>query len=158
MSFTVTLRLTPRFFFPFTDKTDNASEIFAKEAPDGINVNWVNVGGQGFEAELEHMAQNGRIIVCGWISSYNGKSDGIRNLFQIVSKRLQINGFIVSDIEPQYAEEFYATVPKALANKEIKFAEVKYDGIEKVPQAFLDLLAGNQGGGKGLGKVVVDVQ
>jgi NADPH-dependent curcumin reductase CurA len=72
-----------------TDKTDNPDEIFAKEAPEGIDVNWVNVGGKAFETELAHSASHGRVIVCGWISAYNGKSDGITNLFQIVAKRLQ---------------------------------------------------------------------
>jgi NADPH-dependent curcumin reductase CurA len=72
-----------------TDKTDNPDEIFAKEAPEGIDVNWVNVGGKAFETELAHSALHGRVIVCGWISAYNGKSDGITNLFQIVAKRLQ---------------------------------------------------------------------
>jgi len=49
----------------------------------------VNVGGKAFETELQHMAAHGRVIVCGWISSYNGKSDGITNLMQIVAKRLK---------------------------------------------------------------------
>jgi NADPH-dependent curcumin reductase CurA len=73
----------------FIDKTDNADEIFAKEAPDGLAVNWVNVGGKAFDNELVHMALHGRIIVCGWISAYNGKSDGLVNMFQVVAKRLK---------------------------------------------------------------------
>lgn len=78
-----------RSFATHVDKTDNPDEIFTKEAPNGIDVNWVNVGGKAFETELAHMAPHGRVIVCGWISAYNGKSDGITNLFQIVAKRLK---------------------------------------------------------------------
>lgn len=69
-----------------------------------------------------------------------------------------VNGFIVGDLEPKYGSEFYSTVPKALASGEVKFSEVKYDGLDKIPQAFIDLLAGKQGGGDGLGKVVIEIK
>jgi NADPH-dependent curcumin reductase CurA len=64
-----------------------------------------------------------------------------------------VNGFIVGDLEPKYGSEFYSTVPKALASGEVKFSE-----LDKIPQAFIDLLAGKQGGGDGLGKVVIEIK
>jgi NADPH-dependent curcumin reductase CurA len=70
----------------------------------------------------------------------------------------RIHGFIVGDLEKKHSEYFYSTIPKALGNGEIKFAEVKYDGLDKAPQAMIDLLAGKQGGGEGLGKVVIEIK
>ena len=74
------------------------------------------------------------------------------------SSSFRIHGFIVGDLEKKYSEYFYSTIPKALGNGEIKFAEVKYDGLDKAPQAMIDLLAGKQGGGEGLGKVVIEIK
>ncbi len=51
-------------------------------------------------------------------------------------------GFIVSDFESKYGEEFYATVPKMLASGELKVKEDIYKGLDKLPQAFLDMLSG----------------
>ena len=45
------------------------------------------------------MADFGRIACCGSISSYNDTepTPGPRNMMMVVSKRLTIRGFIVSD-------------------------------------------------------------
>jgi len=69
----------------------------------------------------------------------------------------RVNGFIVGDLEHKYGQEFYSTVPKALASGEIRFSECHYSGLDTLPQAFLDLLSGKQGGGEGIGKVVINV-
>ncbi len=42
------------------DKTEDAKAILAKEGP--IDINWVNVGGEAFENELNHMNNYGRCI------------------------------------------------------------------------------------------------
>jgi NADPH-dependent curcumin reductase CurA len=70
----------------------------------------------------------------------------------------RVNGFIVGDLESKYGSEFYKTIPRDLASGDLKFSEVKYDGLDKAPQAFIDLLAGKQGGGDGLGKVVLQIE
>lgn len=69
----------------------------------------------------------------------------------------RVNGFIVGDLESKYGKDFCSEVPKALASGEIKFSECHYSGLDKLPQAFLDLLSGKQGGGDGIGKVVINV-
>lgn len=64
-----------------------------------------------------------------------------------------MQGFIVSDFEPKYGKQFYEVVPKALATGNYKFHEIHYEGLEKLPQAFIEMLSGEAGHGK----VVVDV-
>lgn len=106
----------------FNYKEEDANEVFSKYGK-GIDVNWVNVGGEAFENELNHMNVNGRIIACGWISGYNGQSHGVRNMMQFIAKRLKMQGFIVSDFEKKYGKEFMETIPKALADGTLKFGE-----------------------------------
>ncbi|GHJ90132.1 hypothetical protein NliqN6_6534 [Naganishia liquefaciens] len=137
----------------FNYKTTDAKKIFAEHGP--IDVNWVNVGGKSFEEELEFMNMHGRLIACGWISAYNGESYGVKNLFNFVAKRLMMRGFIVGDFEHKYSDEFYKSIPKKLAYGDLKFKEVKYDGLENAPQAFLDMLRGQQK--DGFGKVFIQV-
>jgi len=47
------------------------------------------------------MKPHGRIIACGMISQYNNPPDqqyGVKNLMNIVGKRLKIQGFLVSPV------------------------------------------------------------
>src|SRR5205085_371398 len=72
----------------------------AKEAlADGIDVYFDNVGGDQLEAALTALRPFGRVIACGAISRYNDErpEPGPRNLGFIVSKRLRVQGFIVTD-------------------------------------------------------------
>ena len=70
-----------------------------EHAPDGIDVYFDNVGGETLEAAIGAMRTYGRIAACGAISRYNATepTPGPRNLFMVVTKRLRMQGFIVSD-------------------------------------------------------------
>jgi NADPH-dependent curcumin reductase CurA len=61
---------------------------------------------------------------------------------QIVSKRLSLNGFIVSD-HPDLIEEFYGVFPKKVASGEISHREHLYHGLEQGGQAILDVQRGD---------------
>ena len=87
-------------------KEGNVSEALAKACPEGIDVYFDNVGGDILDAALEHMKDFGRIVACGMISGYNAaeRPPGPRNIFRIVTKRLRMQGFIVIDYLPRFAE------------------------------------------------------
>src|SRR5208283_1294665 len=74
-------------------------EQLNREAPDGIDVYFDNVGGETLEAALSALRVHGRIIACGAISGYNAETPGRgpSNLFNIITKRLTMKGLIVSD-------------------------------------------------------------
>ncbi len=81
-------------------------EQLNREAPDGIDVYFDNVGGETLEAALSALRVHGRIVACGGISGYNAETPrpGPSNLFNMITKRLTMKGFIVSDWLDRRAE------------------------------------------------------
>ena len=93
-----------------------------------------------------------RIVACGMISQYNtDKPYGVRNLMQIVTKRLRIQGFIVMD-NIEMEDQFRKDMTQWLLDGKIKYRNSVVDGIENTPQALIDVLHG-----KNFGKQIVKV-
>jgi len=83
----------------FNYKAGPVLEQLNLTAPDGIDVYFDNVGGETLEAALSALRVHGRIIACGGISAYNEEKPrpGPFNLFNMITKRLTMKGFIVFD-------------------------------------------------------------
>ena len=122
-------------------------------APDGIDVYFDNVGGETLEAAIGAMRLRGRIVACGSISRYNATEalPGPRNLFMVVTKRLRMQGYIVSDHYDRFPA-FLAEVAPLVASGGLRYRETVVDGIERAPEAFIGLLAGAN-----VGKMLVRV-
>lgn len=86
------------------------------------------------------------------ISQYNREQpEPIHNLMHVVAKRLTIQGFIIMD-HPEIESEFMKEVTKMLLDGKIKYRETVAQGIDKTPEALIDVLQG-----KNFGKQVVKV-
>ena len=122
-------------------------------APDGIDLYFDNVGGETLEASIGAMRLRGRIVACGAISRYNATEalPGPRNLFMVVTKRLRMQGFIVSDHNERFPA-FMAEVAPLVADGTIRYRETVVDGIEHAPEAFIGMLEGAN-----VGKMLVRV-
>ena len=122
-------------------------------APDGIDVYFDNVGGETLEAAINAMRLRGRIVACGSISRYNATEalPGPRNLFMVVTKRLRMEGFIVSDHADRFSA-FFAEVAPLVAEGTIRHRETIVDGVERAPEAFIGMLDGAN-----VGKMLVRV-
>lgn len=120
-----------------------------KEAvPEGIDVYFDNTGGEIFETCLFAMKNFGRIACCGAVSQYDGAPPphgprGIPGL--IVTKRLTLRGFIVSDFDDQ-REKALADLQAWVASGQIKVQEDIIDGLENTPGALIGLLNGENRG------------
>ena len=124
--------------------------------PKGIDVYFENVGGKTTEAVLPLMNDFGRVSVCGMIAWYSGigVNDAIRlpaAWRAILTKRLQVRGFIVWDHNDVF-DQFFSEAAPLVQSNQITYRESITDGIENAPQAFLDLLDG-----KNFGKQLVKV-
>ena len=123
-------------------------ETPAKEAlADGIDVYFDNVGGAQLEAALNALRPFGRVIACGSISRYNDErpEPGPRNLAYIVTKRLRVQGFIVSDHGERHGD-FLREVGPWVRDGKIECRETIVEGIENVPSAFAGLFRGDNTG------------
>jgi len=115
--------------------------------PEGIDVDFENVGGEIFEAALWSMRDFGRIALCGMISNYNDEQlkPGPRGMMSIIGRRLTIRGFIVTD-HPEACQEYVARASAWLAEGKLTYHETIADGIENAPTAFIDMLKGRNTG------------
>ena len=113
--------------------------------PDGVDGCFENVGGPVFDAVLARMNAFGRIALCGMISGYDGEPIPLKQPQLLLTNRLSLRGFIVSehmDLWPQALKELGTLV----ATGKLKYRETVADGIESAPEAFLGLLKGRNFG------------
>ncbi|KXG45974.1 uncharacterized protein PGRI_048300 [Penicillium griseofulvum] len=79
-------------------KKDTFEQDLIKATEGFVEVYYDNVGGSILDLMLTRMKRHGRIAVCGTISNYNTPNPtGIKNFFEVVSMRINITGFIVTD-------------------------------------------------------------
>lgn len=126
-------------------KAGNLADDLAAAAPSGIDALFENVGGAGFDAALPLMNPFGRIALCGLIAGYNGDDLAVRNLRYVLTSRLSMRGFIVTehmDLWPQGLGELAALV----AGGQLKYRESVAQGLAAAPEAFIGLLSGRNFG------------
>jgi NADPH-dependent curcumin reductase CurA len=137
--------------FNYRDKSPRSA--LAELAPDGIDIYFDNVGGDHLEAAIGAAKTYGRIVACGSIARYNDAepAPGPRNMFMVVTKRLRIQGFIISDHFERFGE-FARQAGEWLGEGRLHYRETVVEGIENAPKAFLGLLRGEN-----IGKMLVKV-
>ena len=117
----------------------------AEAAPNGIDGNFENVGGEVLNAVLRRMNAFGRMALCGMISGYEGQPIPLANPALILTQRLRVEGFIVSEhmeVWPEALKELGTLV----ATGKLKYRETIAPKIEDAPEAFLGLLKGKNFG------------
>jgi NADPH-dependent curcumin reductase CurA len=138
-------------------RSPTLAEDLAKACPKGIDVYFENVGGAVWSAVLPLLNDFARVPVCGLIAHYNDTElppgpDRMALLMRnVLTKRLTLRGFIVSDFAA-HAGEFARDMSTWLRAGKIKYREDVVDGLDKAPEAFIGLL-----GGRNFGKLLVRV-
>jgi NADPH-dependent curcumin reductase CurA len=115
--------------------------------PDGIDVDFENVGGKIMDAVISRMNNFGRVALCGMISTYNqdGPPSGPTDFGRVLMRRLLIKGFIVIDYLPRAAEAFAQLAPW-VASGQIKWKTHVVDGLENAVDAVQRLFTGDHDG------------
>jgi len=135
----------------FNYKTEKPADALARLAPKGIDIYYENVGGEQLEAAINAMNPFGRIIACGMVSQYNakpGEQYPIRNLMNVVGKRITMRGFIVGDenMGPKHAKEHQEKLQKWLSEGTFKSKLSVTEGIDNAVEGFIGMLSGSNFG------------
>jgi len=141
------------FDHAFDYRETSLRDAVAHAAPDGIDIYFDNVGGDQLESAIGALRTRGRVVACGSISRYNDveAAPGPRNMFMVVTKRLRIQGYIISDHYDRFPE-FLARAQEWVREGRLRYRETVVEGIENAPRAFLGLLRGEN-----IGKMLVKV-
>ena len=129
-------------------KAGNLWDDLRAACPDGIDVDFENVGGDIFDTVLGQMNPFGRVAVCGLISMYNATElpPGPKNIRAVLVMRLNVRGFIVFDFIKQYSEALQTLGGWYKAGK-LKFREdIREGGVAAFPTVLQDLYTGGNFG------------
>jgi hypothetical protein len=143
------------FDHAFNYKTTDTAAALAAAAPDGIDIYFENVGGETLDIVLNAARPHARIVACGMISQYDlppEKRYGIKNLFQIIGKRIKIQGFIVGDYAAELGMEFAENMAQYILEGKVKPIEHITEGLTNAGTAFVEMMKGGN-----VGKAVVKV-
>lgn len=134
-------------------KNENVATRLKEECPKGIDVYFDNVGGDILDIALTRLRMHARIVICGAISQYNNKLavKGPSNYLSLLVNRATMQGMVVFDYAPRYAEGA-KILGGWMAEGKIKAREDIYEGIENFPETFKRLFSGDK-----LGKLVLKV-
>ncbi|GIX31260.1 MAG: NADP-dependent oxidoreductase [Porticoccaceae bacterium] len=112
-------------------------------APEGVDVYYDNVGGPILDALLLAMKPLGRVVCCGMIADYNRSDDPhpIRNLWEVVSRQLTLQGFLLFTYHDQVPEA-QRQLEEWIRSGEIRVREHLTRGIANTPKAFCELMRG----------------
>jgi NADPH-dependent curcumin reductase CurA len=113
--------------------------------PDGVDLYFDNVGGPLLDQLLTLLNARGRVVCCGAVSQYDTDSPAPGPRFVpglVVTKRLRLEGFIVTDHEDTWARA-EQEMAELIADGRLRVAEQVVDGLAGAPSALVGLLAGN---------------
>jgi len=126
-------------------------EKLAAATPNGIDIDFENVGGEIMLEVLNRMNLHGRVVLCGLISGYTKEDPSMASLGTILLKRLRVQGFIILDYASRFMEAATQLGQWKMFGK-LKDRETIVEGLEKAPDAINMLFTGGN-----TGKLIVKV-
>ncbi|HEX8011784.1 MAG TPA: NADP-dependent oxidoreductase [Casimicrobiaceae bacterium] len=127
-------------------KAGNLREDLSRACPNGVDVDFENVGGEILDTVLTMMNRASRIVVCGLIAEYNtAEPYGYKRLRSVLVNRIRMQGMIVFDWKERYGEAL-AGLAGYLAQGKLKYRESVVHGIDNAPKGLIALLKGENFG------------
>ena len=125
-------------------KADNWKQALADATPDGVHVNFENVGGPVMRAVLSRMVNGGRVALCGLIANYTSGSRPSDDYSIIIVKRLTVRGFLAFDYHD--TQKAVHDLVGWVSSGKIKAEETIEDGLENAPVVLNKLFEGGNRG------------
>jgi len=127
-------------------RADDWAAQLAAATPNGIDVDFENVGGEILDTVLRLMNRFSRIVVSGLIAEYNAAEPyGCKALRSVLVNRIRMQGMIVYDWKDRYGEALEALV-RYHAEGKLKYRESVVHGIDNAPKGLIALLKGENFG------------
>jgi len=134
------------------------AEDLRAACPAGVDVYFENVGGSSFDAVLPLFNRGARMTICGLIAHYGDApgSDARAELMNrgapiFAARGVSVRGLAVGDFIGRH-QEFLDFVSPHVAAGRIKYREDIRRGLETLPDAFAEMLRGDN-----FGKMLVQV-
>ncbi|MBB6228758.1 hypothetical protein FHS79_002949 [Polymorphobacter multimanifer] len=122
-------------------KAPGFEAAFAEAAGPGFDVMLDNVGNAMIDRALPHMKVFGRIVLSGATADYLADTvPGVVNMREMIAKRLRMEGILVFDDLPGFAEA-QAGIAAMVADG-LVYREEIFDGLATLPDAFCGLFTG----------------
>jgi NADPH-dependent curcumin reductase CurA len=134
-------------------KSEDVGAALDRLAPEGVDINFEQVGGPIMSAVVSRMKLFGRMPLCGMISSYNATqaSEEPGRWTLILMRRLTVRGFIVTDFAPRFPEAF-AQLAQWMIEGKVKTRQDIRPGLERANDWVKLLYSGGN-----MGKLLVEV-
>jgi NADPH-dependent curcumin reductase len=134
-------------------KNEDVGAALDRLCPDGIDINFENVGGPIMDEVMARMNNFSRMPLCGMISTYNSTDAivGPAHFQRVLMRRILIKGFIVIDYLDR-AGEAIADLALWVMSGQIKYKVHVEQGLENAAEAVKLLFSGQHDG-----KLVVQI-
>lgn len=127
-------------------KNEDVGDALDRIAPDGVEMNFENVGGDIMIAVFNRLKVHGRMAVCGLISTYNAtRMPPSPNFGRIITHRLNIRGFLVLDYMSR-GREMAAELGPWVANGDVRWKVHVDEGLEGALHSLERLFTGAHDG------------
>jgi len=127
-------------------RAGNLYDDLRAACPNGIDVDFENVGGAVLDTALRLMNRHSRIVLCGLVAEYSAKEPyGYQRLRSVLVNRIRMQGMIVFDWKDRYGEAL-AGLTAYVAEGRLKYRESIVEGLDNAPRALIGLLKGENFG------------
>lgn len=127
-------------------KGEDVGMALDRLAPDGVEMNFENVGGDIMMAVFNRLKVHGRMAVCGLVSTYNAtRMPPSPNFGRLITHRLRVQGFLVMDYA-QRAREMVMEMAPLVTDGRIKWKVHVEDGLENAVTSLNRLFTGDHDG------------
>jgi NADPH-dependent curcumin reductase CurA len=120
-------------------------EKLAAATPNGIDIDFENVGGPVMQAVLDRMNLHGRVVLCGLISGYARQDPALASFSQIIIKRLRVEGFLILDYASKFMDAGKQLGMWKMMGK-LKDKQTILKGLDKAPEGINMLFQGSNTG------------
>jgi NADPH-dependent curcumin reductase CurA len=131
-------------------KAPDWQDRFDAAVPDGVDVDFENVGGEIMDHVMLRLNLGARVVLCGMVSQYEASDatsrwDGQRSNGQLIMQRALMQGFLVLDHADRFSEaiEYLAEL---LGDGRLRHEETIVDGLEQTVDTINRLFDGTHTG------------